>query len=559
MGLHFRLISLLQPDVVMDSWGREMLCTGVEVDLYGQPCSMGMVSVMVRADMWIESSDVNVDFGTRGLQIIDIWNARVIRGGDGKSASATFRLHQQDGSWFGERKSAFGFAASGIISKLPTISCKLNKPFPRPPPPALPAPPPNDPISFRGDRAGCFLGGSAVFTHEPDVEPVLGWMHSFEVTVSLDKWQEGVIIILDFYGANLHQHPLKILSMDPEEAVHREDLTGHSVVMKLLPPSPARQFKVAASGGVEGMRALRCSVLQPLPPMPPAPPPPRKMSPSFPIRPLSPPAPPPPPEQETRAIVGRERDLSPPPVPSPSATLTEKKTEVYLSIYILAGALVMSLYASSKLWELRRCGKISVAALLLALNRRKVPVRGLLRRWSTSTTQAHAPYFSGSAAEASPSWSIDDQPIQVLLDTDGELHLLEVDMQAVTCIKDLQEAVADACADLEVDGDELGELVMQFEDEEGQFETVTNSLPFERVQRARQLQLVSRERAAAVAQVSTLMTRREQLDDEGARAGLTTRHLGLGMQRWPRLASKAVGADTTNQQNYHQLAFSNLD
>ena len=332
MGLHFRLISLVQPDVVIDRNGREKMCTGIELDLYGQPCSTGMFTVMVQINTWIEQNDVTIEFGTRALQIKDIWNARAISGGDGKSTSATFRLQQQDGSWFGERKSAFGFAADGIISKLPTMSCTLNKPFPRPPPPAPPGPPPNGPLSFRGDRAGCFLGGSAIFTHEPDIEPVLGWMHSFEVMVSLDKWQEGVMVILDFFGANLHQHSLKVLSTDPAEAVRIEDITGHSVVMKLL-PSPVSQFKVVASGGVEGMRALRCNVLRPSPPPPPPLPPPVLVGLSPPLRPPSPPGPPPPPEQETRAIVGRERKLLPPPSPPPSEALSEKKTEVSLSIY----------------------------------------------------------------------------------------------------------------------------------------------------------------------------------------------------------------------------------
>lgn len=562
MGLHFRLISLLQPDSVIDSRGRENVCTGVELDLYGQPCSMGMLSVMVLVNTWIEQNDVTIMFNTHALQIKDIWNARVISGGDGKSASATFRLQQQDGSWFGERKSAFGFAADGIISQLPTMSCTLNKPFPRPPPPALPALPPSGPLSFRGDRAGCFLGGSAVFTHEPDIEPVLGWMHSFEVIVSLDRWQEGVMVILDFFGARLHQHPLKVLSTDPAEAVRQEDLTGHSVVMKLL-PSPVRQFKIVASGGVEGMRALRCNVLRASPPLPMPSPPRRTVALSPPLRPPSAPGPPPPPEQETRAIVGRERTFLPPPWPSASEALSEKKTEVYLSIYVSASALAMIIYASSKLCELRRRGKLSVAALLVALSRRKMPVRGLLRRWSTGAPVSH---FKGSAAEEREAWSLDDelrasQP-RVVLHMDGELHVLEVNMRSVTCIRDLQEAVADACADLNVEGAELGELVMYLEGEEGQFETVTNSLPFERVQCARQLQLVSQEGGAQLISIGEApeSTRCKQLDDEGAQPGSAARCLGLpGIEMWPPLPGKKACADAMSRANYQQLEYSNLD
>ena len=222
-----------------------------------------MFTTTVRMDMWIEGSEVTLDFGTRGVMIKDLWNSRMLSGGDGKSTSATFKLKKQDGSWFGERKEAFGFAADGIITKLPSISCVVTKPFPAPPPPRPPAPPPKLPPFFLGDRSGCFLGGNAGFTHAPDSEPVLGWMHSFEVTVTLGRWQAGAMVLLDFYGKDLHEHPLKVLSADPAEALHREDVTGHSLMVKLL-PSPVNEFKVVASGAVEGTRTPTPTLTLPL-------------------------------------------------------------------------------------------------------------------------------------------------------------------------------------------------------------------------------------------------------------------------------------------------------
>ena len=264
LGIHFKLNALLQPDVLVDARGNTHTCKGDEIDpATGALCSPGMFTTTVRMDMWIEGSEVTLDFGTRGVMIKDLWNSRMLSGGDGKSTSATFKLKKQDGSWFGERKEAFGFAADGIITKLPSISCVVTKPFPAPPPPRPPAPPPKLPPFFLGDRSGCFLGGNAVFTHAPDSEPVLGWMHSFEVTVTLGRWQAGAMVLLDFYGKDLHEHPLKVLSADPAEALHREDVTGHSLMVKLL-PSPVNEFKVVASGAVEGTRTPTPTLTLPL-------------------------------------------------------------------------------------------------------------------------------------------------------------------------------------------------------------------------------------------------------------------------------------------------------
>jgi hypothetical protein len=500
LGVHFKLNALLQPDQVTDEKGHTRACTGVETDSYGQTCSPGMFTAMIRVDMWIEASDITIDFGKSGVMIKDLWNSRVLTGGDGKHRTATFRLKQQDGSWFGERRSAFGFAADGIITKLPSIACEVSKPFPRPPPPNPPAPPPGLPPFFLGDRAGCFLGGNAIFTHAPDAEPVLGWMHSFEVTVTLGKWQPGALVLLDFFGPHLYEHPLKVLSADPADGLAREDVTGHSVMMRLL-PSPVTSFKVVASGAVEGMRALQCSMLYPSPPNPPPPPPPRTDSPDPPAPPPKPPRPPPPPEKETRAINGREAGFSPPPSP-PKVDLNveKKKTEVYAAIYLSVGAFSLLVLIVSTLRRLYRRNKLSVTALLLEMNRRKLPVRGLLRWWSAkhARLRARRADWTATPAEAEDDdadeengWPGPEEATKLVLEVGGESHEVEIDMRSISTIAELQDEVADRCADL--DDDDMDEdLVMQFEDEEGEWHMVTNSVPFERVRRASQLRLSPR-------------------------------------------------------------------
>ena len=103
LGIHFKLNALLQPDMLVDARGNSHACKGDEIDpATGALCSPGMFTTTVRMDMWIEGSEVTLDFGTRGVMIKDLWNSRMLSGGDGKSSTATFKLKKQDGSWFGD-------------------------------------------------------------------------------------------------------------------------------------------------------------------------------------------------------------------------------------------------------------------------------------------------------------------------------------------------------------------------------------------------------------------------------------------------------------------------
>lgn len=134
-----------------------------------------------------------------------------------------------------------------------------------------------------------------------------------------------------------------------------------------------------------------------------------------------------------------------------------------------------------------------------------------------------------------------------------------MDVEGVRSLEELQEAVADACAEMEED--ELDELVMQFEDAEGETVTVTNLIPFECVQRARQLRLVPRARAGASWGTRALPTPGSmppssvrvaaQLDDDLGPA-LNSRPALLGA-RWPGGAQKG-NKDETRRLNSRDAA-----
>eukprot|EP00324_Dicrateria_rotunda_P010950 CAMPEP_0206176530 /NCGR_PEP_ID=MMETSP1474-20131121/58382_1 /ASSEMBLY_ACC=CAM_ASM_001110 /TAXON_ID=97495 /ORGANISM="Imantonia sp., Strain RCC918" /LENGTH=355 /DNA_ID=CAMNT_0053587643 /DNA_START=105 /DNA_END=1168 /DNA_ORIENTATION=- len=241
LGVHFLIKSLLPPE------------DNGEVDENGFPVlSPGNLLAVASIETWVEPSDVTIHFDAP-IKVQDLWNARLYKGGDGVSKSATFRLQRQPGSWFGERKSAFGFSAEGSISRLPNIDCEINQNMPAPPPPIPPFPPPGAPPFFAASRTSCFLGGDAIFVKAPDTDELVGWTHSWEVLVRMQEWQVGVHMMLDFYGDHMAEHPLKLLSIDPPDAVRRNEVTRHSIDLTLR-SSPVRSFKILASGAVMGMR-----------------------------------------------------------------------------------------------------------------------------------------------------------------------------------------------------------------------------------------------------------------------------------------------------------------
>ena len=285
------------------------------------------------------------------------------------------------GSWYGERKSAFGFSADGSLTRLPHITCKVSNPFPTPPPPSPPSPPPTSPPQFTASERACFLGGGAVFTDAPDTEPIAGWMRPWTVSITLERWIPGTRIVLDFMGTNLVAHPLKIFKVDPSEAVRRVEMTKHSLVVMLL-ESPVVSFDVIGSGAVEGMRDLNCCCDAP-PPKPPNPPPPPRHRPSVPPSPPPPPFPPsPPPSPGTRVftIVGAERPSPPIPPPPPFAPghfggLTGKLTS---SKNMTVGLVIMCTVVALLGSEIRHRLKLRAEApKALKLNGRTVHAVGL--------------------------------------------------------------------------------------------------------------------------------------------------------------------------------------
>lgn len=259
----------------------------------------GAFTAQAKVKTWVEPTDMTLSFDAP-LLISDVWNGEIKEGGV-MSKSVTIRLKKSIGSWYGERKSCFGFSAAGMLGRLPRITCKMNKPMPTPPPPLPPSTPPGVPPYYSASQRACFLGGGATFTDAPDLDPVGGWMKPWQVAVKLERWIVGTQIVLDFNGDRLVAHPLKILKVDPETAVRRESMTKHSVVL-ILTPSPVESFTVTGSGAVEGMRELNCCCDAPPPSPPSPPPPPLIVSPS-------PPLPPPPPQPPAHPI---------PPAPSPS-------------------------------------------------------------------------------------------------------------------------------------------------------------------------------------------------------------------------------------------------
>ena len=148
-------------------------------------------------------------------------------------------------------------------------------------------------------------------------------MHPWTVSVRLQRWIVGTQIVLDFMGSKLPVHPIKVLKVEPSDAVQRSSLTKHSLVLVLL-ASPVASFQVIGSGAVEGMRELNCCCDAP-PPSPPNPPPPPRHLPHAPPSPPPPPLPPSPPPSPgilAREIVGRGRPSPPHIPPAPNAPPT---------------------------------------------------------------------------------------------------------------------------------------------------------------------------------------------------------------------------------------------
>ena len=161
----------------------------------------GSFQAQAKVSTWVEPTDVTVHFD-QPLIIKDVWNSEIIDGGVA-SKTVTLRMKKMPGSWYGERKSAFGFSADGDIARLPHVTCVPGNPLPTPPPPSPPRMPPASPPFFSASERACFLGGGAIFTDAPDQDPIIGWMRPWKVSVVLQRWIAGTRIVLDFQGQRL--------------------------------------------------------------------------------------------------------------------------------------------------------------------------------------------------------------------------------------------------------------------------------------------------------------------------------------------------------------------
>ena len=187
----------------------------------------------------------------------------------------TFRLMPYNHHMPTDRRSSFGFDATPPFHHLPTLSCIPSRPFPPPPPPSPPREPPAPPPYIVTERTDCFLGGRVTFVTTPGVRAhayacVRTWTCCaayscaspcrarslscvcarvplvaspagrpptltpccplvpqetpgtlWEVNVQMERWLVGSQLTLNFFGDQLHQHPLRVASMAPPDAVHQ--------------------------------------------------------------------------------------------------------------------------------------------------------------------------------------------------------------------------------------------------------------------------------------------------------------------------------------------------
>lgn len=467
MGVHFLIKAMSPPAPMYDDDGEEFL-------------SPGTFTAVTKIDTWVEPSEVMFIFDAP-ITVNDLWNSRVVRGG-ANDAKVTFKLTRQPGSWYGERKSAFGFSGEGDITALPQIACDVNIPMPYPPPPSPPKPPPLVPPFYVASLDGCFLGGGATFTSAPSADKDVGWIESWEVTVTFDKWQPDVHVLLNFYGDHLTVHPLKVLSIDPQDAVDRNAMTTHSVDLTLR-PSPVHTFKILASGAVDGMNDLQCCCLTPPPAPPSPPPPPRKLPhpPPPPPPPPAPPQPPPPPGSQIRQIIGRGAPSPPhPPPPSPPAPDHSQQkwidTTVGLVMVVILLRCIVAIFSIKKKFGslarwvvfLRNRSSFRKNAMLLPAICEDVA--------SNQVKSIHSKHKAGAKSKK----------LRIEL-SDGSETIAHVPQSAFSSLEELQEAIGMICDSLD---DELSnDMVMVYMDSKGRRRTLTNNSEISELVKALELRL----------------------------------------------------------------------
>ena len=479
--MHFLIKSLLPGEPVLAYEGYGASSYGSESELVMTP---GTFTAVAKVDTWVEPSLVTIAFDAP-VKIKDIWNARVTDDGsedvDEPYQMITFRIARQPGSWYGERKSAFGFNADGSISSLPKISCDIKGDLPTPPPPQPPSPPPGVPPFHVASRTDCFLGGHAKFTVAPNTDELVGWINSWEVSVTFERWQPGVHVLLNFEGDHLSEHPLKVLSIDPQDVVERNEMTHHSMVLTLL-DSPVHDFKILASGAVNDMKDLQCCCLMP-PPSPPSPPPPPRKYPSPPPPPPPPPAPPHPPPRPgaVRIIGGRFASDPPRPPPPPGPSPDKERMKRDAATYTIV-SVSLFIYVAVKLMGIHnRYGSFSKWRESMARARRLKAGRLPLPKPPLPKPSAGGPDPTALVPrKATKSMKL------IIEHANGMQKIVLLPPNATNTLDDLHEAVGDACDDL---GD-MGDMVMLFVDTDGHASMLTGDVPMTSIRAAVELRLV---------------------------------------------------------------------
>ena len=219
---------------------------------------------------------VTLDFGESAITLgEDVYGARVTEGGDGSSPKVVLSMlalkkclgMYKDASC----DNAFGFSgiADPPLVHLPRISCLLTRTMPKPPPPASPSPPPSPPPGFVIDPGRCPGGGQTYFIVAPHQLASQAALQTWELNIHLNKWYNGMHVIIDFPSLRLAEHALHVNAVKPPEVAKLISVTKHSAIIELL-ETAARDFQFEALGDVESLEVMcDLSGVRPFPPPPP--------------------------------------------------------------------------------------------------------------------------------------------------------------------------------------------------------------------------------------------------------------------------------------------------
>jgi len=432
----------------------------------------GVISSKLTVNTWQDGAKVKLQFGSE-TQISEVWGAQLLDvEEEAMITEATFRLLPYNHHTPLDRRSAFGFDATPPFHQIPTISCIPSHPFPPPPPPTPPLPPPAPPPFFVSERSDCFLGGRLTFVTAPSDIPGALW----EVNVKMHRWEVGAQLTLNFYGDQLKKHPLRIKTVEPDDAVEQVSTTAHSTIVQLK-NSPVREFNIRAYGMVDGLGKLACCCA----PVP-SPPPPPPLPPPSPSPPPSSPRPPPGTGGSAlgaswgRGIIGHAEVFSPPPSPPPEEM---SKTTTNYTVGVMAYVATFGIvgYVLRKLMKLRKNNKkLPTLAELQAKGGKRIgaPAAGLRRAIDDIET---APITKGGGTTTKLHIEI----------SASERTSLKISLEGITCMEELQELVAEVCD--EAGFRQLDDLILQYKRPDGKFATVTRSVTIKSIKTSPALRL----------------------------------------------------------------------